>query len=491
MDLSSAASQSLSFNIPGGGTPVLTPSSPYPAITVPMTIDGTTEPGGWVTINGSGVGTGTGGVFPIQAPNVTVTGLSVISTPKGAFVISGAGSDTVSGDLLGVTPAGVLGLDQFGVETSAPSVTVSGNQIDATGNGVEAVPAAAGQSVANLSITGNHIGTNADGTALAQSASTQGEGILLYADGSTPSPGITISNNVVAGANRQMLLGGAGLTGLTVTDNEIGVGTGGVPLVSAGLGCSYGLRIDAAPSPTISGNDIGGCTRDLALAGAQNWGTTDDGDGIFILTVLDPGDENLQTAPATGTGAQVTGNLIGVEGDGATPVQQTAVYGVDLFANETGATVSANTVAGHDGIEVTIESGSNDVISGNKIGESQTGTLVSDLATAGLQATGVSNLVIGGSAGNDIGDIHGPGINLTNVTGAAVTNNLVGLTVDGQTALPDTVGISLSGTDTGSQIGPGNIVSANTTTGIDDACARADDHGQLRGHDRLRQRRVE
>ena len=118
MDLSSAATQSLSFNIPGGGIPVLTPSSPYPAITVPMTIDGTTEPGGWVTINGSGVGTGTSGVFPIQAPNVTVSGLSVISTPRGAFVISGAGSDTVSGDLLGVTPAGVLGLDQLGLRSA-------------------------------------------------------------------------------------------------------------------------------------------------------------------------------------------------------------------------------------------------------------------------------------------------------------------------------------------------------------------------------------
>ena len=187
------------------------------------------------------------------------------------------------------------------------------------------------------------------------------------------------------------------------------------------------------------------------------------------MTVLDPGDENLQTAPVTGAGAQVTGNLIGVEGDGATPVQQTAVYGVDLFADDTGVTSSANTVAGHDGIEVDVEGGSNDIIGGNNIGESNTGHLVSDLATAGLQATGVSNIVIGGSAGNDIGDIHGPGITLTDVTGAAVTNNEIGLASDGHTALPDAQGVVLAGTDTGTQIGPGNVISGNTGAGVDDS----------------------
>jgi len=134
-----------------------------------------------------------------------------------------------------VTPAGVLGPDQFGVEISAPSVTVSGNQIDANGNGVEAVPASAGQSVANLSITGT-TSHQRDGTALAQTTSTQGEASCCMPTARRLLRASTISNNVVAGSNRQMLLGGSGLTGLSVTGNDIGVGTGGVPLVSAGLG---------------------------------------------------------------------------------------------------------------------------------------------------------------------------------------------------------------------------------------------------------------
>jgi hypothetical protein len=464
VDAVGGSSESITFDIPGGGIPVFTPSSPFPTITVPVTIDGTTEPGGWVTINGSGVGTSTAGVFQIQAAHVTISGLAVISSPRGAFDITGAGSDTVSGDLMGVTPGGTVGLDQFGVEAKAPSVTISGDQIDTTGNAIEAVGGSA-----DLSITGNHIGTNSAGTALVQQASTGGEGILIYADSSAPSPGISISNNVVAGSYRQILLGGAGLSGLSVTGNEIGVGTGGVPLVPTGLGCNYGLRIDAAPSPTISDNDIGGCTYDLALSGAVNWGSTDDGDGFYTLVVLDPDDENLQSAPATGTGAQVSGNLVGVEGDGATPVLLTSVYGVDLFANEAQATLSANTVAGHTGTEMSITGGSNDIVSGNKIGVGEQGTLVSDQATAGLQISGVTNATIGGAAANDIGDIHGPGMSLTNVTGASVTNNLVGLAADGQTPLPDIVGISLSGTDTGTEIGPGNIVSGNTSAGIDDA----------------------
>ena len=84
-----------------------TPTTPLPAITAPVTIDGTTQPY-WtpdqplIDINGNSAGS-SAPALQIDAKNVTVQGLSIYSFQDGAISISGSGSanDLVDGNWIG------------------------------------------------------------------------------------------------------------------------------------------------------------------------------------------------------------------------------------------------------------------------------------------------------------------------------------------------------------------------------------------------------
>ena len=205
----------------------------------------------------------------------------------------------------------------------------------------------------------------------------------------------------------------------------------------------------------------------MALSGAVNFGTTDNGDGTSSLTVLDPGDPDLVTSPVTGTGATLSNNLIGVSGDGSTMViPLNSPNGLVLFTGESNATITSNTVTGHAS-EIAITGGAHDTISGNMVGEGQHGEAETAPDQGGISLTGVADSVIGAQAGNDIGDSAGTGLSLTDVTGTTVSNNLVGLAPDGHSARPNHIGIDVSGSSAGTQVGPGNDVSGNTTWGIE------------------------
>ena len=45
--------QAITFDIPGGGVPRIAPGSELPALIGPTTIDGSTQPGGWVELVGA------------------------------------------------------------------------------------------------------------------------------------------------------------------------------------------------------------------------------------------------------------------------------------------------------------------------------------------------------------------------------------------------------------------------------------------------------
>ncbi|HEX4434927.1 MAG TPA: PKD domain-containing protein [Acidimicrobiales bacterium] len=465
----------IKFDIAGGSTPILTPATIYPPLTAPVTIDGTTQSGGWVEISGAGTAASSAALLDVQGGTTTIRGLSIVALHGSPLNLEQHGGDTVTGDRLGITPADVVSTDLFGILVSVPTVTVSSNVIDVTSDGVETASGGA----AHLSITGNDIGTNAAGTALAQPGTQAGGvGILLFATATSPSDSDSVTGNVVAGFQRQILIGGDGMTGLSVTTNDIGVGSDGSTLTwTNGNGPQpYGLRLDGVPAPTISGNDIGGSVRDLTLSGAVNFGTSDNGDGTFSLVVFDPDDDSVVTSPVTGSGAQVTDNVIGVGPDGATPSALLSLDGIVLFAGEDLATINGNTVAGHATTEISVTGGANDTIAGNNVGEGAQGQQVTEAATQGIALSGVNVSVVGGAHGNNVGDIAtragagqvGGGILLTNDTDATVSNNLVGLSTDGHTARPNAVGIEVTGTAAATQIGPGNVVSGNSGLGIDD-----------------------
>ena len=353
--------------------------------------------------------------------------------------------------------------DRYGVIVpGSSSVTIANDVIDTQNIGIEALSLGVGN--AHLSITDNKVGVTPDGTALAQPSTLGGTGILVDAE-TVAAPGTSITGNVVAGYDHQILAGGSRLTGLTVSGNDVGVGTGGTPLASTVLLPSSGVRIDGAPGPSVNGNVVAGNTYDVALSGALNYGETPNPDGTYTIVVLTPGEPDQNTSPVTGTGADVSQNLIGVQGDGVTMVAPTGSQrGIMLFAGEQGVNLSDNTVDGHS-TEIEIDGGANDSLDGNQVGEGLHGESETNPDGAGIVLTGVSNSTIGVSAGNDIGDSRGTGLSLTDVTGTSVTNNLVGVAT-GTAARPNNLGIDISGTATGTSIGPGNVVSGNTTYGI-------------------------
>jgi hypothetical protein len=456
----------IKFDIPGGATPVLAPATPYPPITAAVTIDGTSQSSGWVEIDGTNTAT-TSSILEVSGGGTTVQGLSIVNYAKSAILLSGAGGDTITGDLIGVDPTNTVGLVSYGVEIGgSPSATITHDTIDAKFTGIAAV-AAGGQGLANLTVAHDDIGVTPDGTALAQPGTVGTAGVIVFS-ATAASPGVTVSNNVIAGYDNEILGGGSALPGLGITGNQIGLGTGGIVLPSTATGFpTYGVRVDGAPSPGVSNNDIAGSRFDVALSGAVDFGETLNDDGSQSVTVLAPGDPDLITSPVTGNAATVSNNLVGVTGDGSTTViPLNSPNGIVLFTGEANATITGNTVTGHQS-EISITGGTGDTIAGNLVGEGQHGEAEATPDQSGITLSGVANSVIGGQAGNDIGDSGGTGLSLTDVTGTTVSNNLVGLAPDGHSSRANQIGIAVSGASTGTQIGPGNDVSGNATWGIE------------------------
>ncbi len=118
--------QGINFDIPGAGVPRIAPASPLPAVSASVTIDGTTQGGGWVELSGRSAGGGNG--LELDGPGSTVSGLVINGFAKGAGVLVAKGSgDVIAGDRIGSDPSGEAAVaNMFGVEVQAPGVTIGG-----------------------------------------------------------------------------------------------------------------------------------------------------------------------------------------------------------------------------------------------------------------------------------------------------------------------------------------------------------------------------
>jgi hypothetical protein len=109
----------IAFDIGGGGAQTITPSSPLPAITNPVLIDGTTQPGydgsPLIQLSGSQVSAFFGGTtaLAITAGDSTIQGLVINGFrgngrgPRGiAIDLENGGGNTIRGNYLGTNAAG-------------------------------------------------------------------------------------------------------------------------------------------------------------------------------------------------------------------------------------------------------------------------------------------------------------------------------------------------------------------------------------------------
>jgi CSLREA domain-containing protein len=92
----SAVSNQIHFNIPGDPPPTIYPQSPLPGITDPVLIDGRTQNGGWVVLDGSQAGTAVG--LQILAGNTNIHGLRIISFGSHGLLISQNGGNIIEGN---------------------------------------------------------------------------------------------------------------------------------------------------------------------------------------------------------------------------------------------------------------------------------------------------------------------------------------------------------------------------------------------------------
>ncbi|MEZ4592400.1 MAG: hypothetical protein R3D55_14840 [Chloroflexota bacterium] len=238
----------ITFNIPGTGPFTITPGSELPAFTVPMIVDGETQPGAscptgsvpanlLIVLDGSNAGTAgqiDGLTFQPGSEGSTVRGL-VIGNFDSAGIRILSDSITVRCNHLGIGADGLSSMgNEAGVHVSGIENTIGGQGGPAQRNVISA-NRIYGISLASTGsytrVRGNFVGTTADGLG------DLGNGIGVYING---------GNNLVGGAN--LLAGnvisgnGNGIrvnsgTGNIVQGNSIGVARdGSTPLPNSGSG---------------------------------------------------------------------------------------------------------------------------------------------------------------------------------------------------------------------------------------------------------------
>jgi CSLREA domain-containing protein len=405
----------------GNGAQTIAPSAVLPAISQPVTIDGTSQPGyagePIIEIAGHLAPPGSTGL-QVTGGGSTIRGLVINRWGAHGLSISTGGANTIQGNYigLGVDGTGDLGNSQDGIFVMNSAANLiggpgadDGNVI--SGNNSFGIRVSGAASTANR-IEGNIIGLNALGSA--DLGNTQ-DGVQLQ----TSAAGNTIGGD---GAGQGNVISGNNSDGIevlttnnTIKGNLIGTDVSGV----LDLGNSArGIIINAT-----SGNTIGG-----ALPGARNVVSGNGSSGVFL----------------SGTGA--TGNF---------------VYGNYLGTNSSGMAAVANGQFGG----ILISNGQNNDIGGSLLGQ---GNLISG-NPVGIRLDG-GNANLNRIRGNTIG-LKVDGSTLPNTTGiyvASGNSNVIGGSGPGQAntiAGNANRGVQIEA-GTGNTVGQNSIYS-NGTLGID------------------------
>jgi parallel beta-helix repeat protein len=491
----------INFSI-GSGAQTIALSSPLPAVTDPVILDGTTQPG-WaglpvLTLDGHGAGATDG--LDLMANSSAVRGLTITGFAGSAVVVFSS-FDAFQGNFL-------VGNGLDGATVVGSSDTFGGNLI--SGNGRAGVFV-----LGSCGLQSNRIGTNAAGTAALPNAA---DGITAVGNNG-PGGGVGISGNLISGN------GGSGVTllstgGAVLSGNDVGTNAAGTAAIPNGidgvtlLGSSFDFIGDFGAeklaSNLISGNRGSG----VFIGGGGNnsvannkIGTNTDGtaalpnalDGITIDRSSDneiAGSGNLISGNgrvgilvggAGATGNFVRANEIGTDGAGAAALPN-AMGGVVLYSGASGNSVGtsvtnvggppvtfrdANLVSGNGGFGVTLSGfgTTGNVVEAGRIGTNAAGTAALPNAAGGVALLdGAAGNVVGSTsagAGNLVSGNGGPGVTLgLDTNGNVVLNNRIGTNAAGTAALPNAAdGVALLDGATGNLV-TANLVSGNGRFGV-------------------------
>ncbi|MFQ3679189.1 MAG: right-handed parallel beta-helix repeat-containing protein [Pseudanabaenaceae cyanobacterium] len=396
-----AGADTIVFNI-GTGLQTISLTSPLPAITGTVTIDGTTQPGfagtPLIQINGSGI--------PAN-PSAFIDGL---------ILDSGSQSSTISGLIL------------QGFQNNGITILNSGSN----------------------TISGNFIGTNATGTGVVRNGRAPSGptgpfdfGYGVYIEGASTNN--IIQNNVISGNDIGVYINSFTATGTQILNNRIGTNAAG----TAALGNNREGVLSFSGNTTVEGNVLSGNGLDNILGQAEGVNLVGNGNvvrGNFVGTDA-TGNTNLGNK-GHGIGLFGSGNTVG----GTIPAHRNVVSGntlAGILLSSTGA--SGNTVLGN-------YIGTN--AAGTAAIANMVGVFIDQGAsnnTIGGTAAGARNLISG------TGVSGGVLINGSNTTSNNVFGNFIGTTVTGTAGLPNQGGgVSIANSAKNNQIGGTNPGEGNT-----------------------------
>lgn len=447
------------FQITGTAPFSITPTNALPAITDPVVIDATTQPGfagkPVVELNGAATSGGTIGLrFSLNSDGSTLRGLAINRFAAQAVELDSP-SNVIQSNFIGTDVTGMVQKDNGAYGILVKSV---GNLIGGTnagdGNVISAGANANSAGIyvlngTNNVVQGNLIGVNAAGTAAFSSVNN---GIILYGSGANLIGGPTpAARNVISGNGASgIYLTGATAAGNVIQGNYIGTDLSGSNAVGNVAG--DGISVISAPGNVICSNLISG----NGLAGIS-----------------------IQGASAAGN--QVLGNFIGTDVNGRRALGNHN-SGITIFSSAGGTVIggtnagAGNVISGNtlDGITLTGNSATN-LIQGNFLGLSAAGTNAVRNGQDGITISGGTSNTIGGviaSARNVISGNASNGVNIilladsgnqllgnfigTDLTGSrAVSNGLAGVLLEGSSNL---IGAAVAGA--------GNVISGNGQQGI-------------------------
>ncbi len=253
----SASPIPITFDIPGSGAQTISLQSALPAITNPVILDATSQPGytGTPLIQLQGTSNPYNG-FTVSANNVTIEGFSIYGFSSGNGIQIDAVSGTVvQADYLGLTASDTAGANGTGIVLKGATNAViggttaaQGNVISGNANGGMRLESGASGNV----IEGNYIGTDPTGTA---SQSNGWDGIRITGGANNTIGGTAAgAGNVISGNSGPGIeITGTASTSNVVAGNFIGTnaaGTAAVPNSTSGVSVESGA----------DGNLIGGTT---------------------------------------------------------------------------------------------------------------------------------------------------------------------------------------------------------------------------------------
>ena len=421
--------------------------------------------------------------------NNVVESNTISGNANGLFIFR-SGSNTVTGNIVGLSGDGMTAIGNTGFGVGLQGGDCDFNRIGTDGDGINDASERnliAGNGQYNVyanfafdtTIAGNYIGLGTDGsTTFANTATVAGVFLLNTMRTWLGTNGSNDSNNA---AERNLISGSAG-PGISIfgsdpdrpyrndetviAGNVIGLSVGGVARPNLG----DGIRISGQVVLTRIGTNSNGVHDDLE----RNIISGNNGSGISVV----------------GSGVKnsvIAGNYIGTLPDGSTAAGNQ--NGILLSGGATNATIGGaataarNIISGNSstGITITDVGTTGHVVIGNYIGTDVTGTMDLGNGILGIVISDSSGNRVGGTVAGERNVISGNqdyGIGLAGVAGSnSVVGNYIGLNAAGTAAISNNIGIQSTATAVntigGTAAGSRNVISGNSSYGV---ALVADDH---------------